>query len=582
MIYPSGPVEYISAFLSQFFYYSWTGALVVTLQAWLFFICTGYFFKMVNARRLCWVRFVPPILLLITYNQYTYHFPVIMGLLAALLFVCLYLKITLERTSLSLVAFLVLSVVVYAATGGAYLVFAGLCVIYELLLRRRWQMGVVFLLSAVVIPYIEGVLVFNVTAIDAFTRLLPFPWDIFYYVASNRMIIIVYLLYLLLPVTALGLGLWRALFSRHILWIKQFGRAKAILDLIRPGEKAKEKPSAETFSGRSDLPILRWCIESLVLFAVTGTVVFFSHNSKLKIFFEIDYYTYHKMWPQALAALDRYPGHNRTVINTTYQALHYAGRLGYDMFSYPQRPGTMFLSDDKYIRADWQRIETLINLGLINWAEHAVNESLEKYGERPMILRRVALLNMVKGRISAARIYLVALSKTLFHSDWANSYLERLERDPNLSADSQVQRLQRFVIEKDYTGLLSKDKTMLLDLLEKNRQNHMAFEYLMGWCLLTGDLEEFVQNLGRLDDFDYSEIPRHYEEAALIYMFRTKKQIDLRGRRISAESRLRFAGFLNIFDRYGGNKRAALNELMKKYGDSYLFYSMYSFVEEKR
>ena len=31
--YPGGPVEYLSAFLSQLFYYSWAGALIVTLQA---------------------------------------------------------------------------------------------------------------------------------------------------------------------------------------------------------------------------------------------------------------------------------------------------------------------------------------------------------------------------------------------------------------------------------------------------------------------------------------------------------------------------------------------------------------------
>ncbi|MHC4738601.1 MAG: DUF6057 family protein, partial [Planctomycetota bacterium] len=33
MAYPGGPAEYLSAFLSQFFYYSWAGAFVVTLQA---------------------------------------------------------------------------------------------------------------------------------------------------------------------------------------------------------------------------------------------------------------------------------------------------------------------------------------------------------------------------------------------------------------------------------------------------------------------------------------------------------------------------------------------------------------------
>jgi hypothetical protein len=577
MLYPSGPLEYLSAFLSQFFYYSWAGAFILTLQGWLLFICTGCFFKAVNARWLYWTRFIPPVLLLIIYNQYTYHFPTTMALLASLMFVCLYLKITLDRTSLSLVVFLALSVLVHAIAGGAYLVFAALCIIYELVLRRRWLMGMAFVLSAATIPYIEGVLIFNVTPIDAFTKLLPTPWEIIYYIASRRMIKIVYLLYIFLPAMALGLGFWRILFGTVAPLSNKNNRSEATPDFISPEHKTQDKPSASLISWYKNSAISRWGIEYVVLFVVAGAVAFFSHNSKLKTFFEIEYYAYHKMWPQLLAASNSYKENNLTIVNNTFQALYYTGRLGYDMFVYPQQPDTMFLLGQRYLRSDYQRIEAFINLGLINWADHAVGESLEKYGERPIILKRAALFNMVKGRIGAAKVYLTALSKTLFYSQWANNYLERLQRDPNLSTDQQIQQLRSFMIEKDYTGLLYKNKNMLLDLLEKNSQNRMAFEYLMSWCLLYGDFEEFAKNLYRLDELGYSEIPRLYEEAALIYMANTKKEVNLGSLRISAASRLRFEGYLHIYNRHGGNKRAAVDELKEKYGDSYLFYSMYGF-----
>jgi len=45
LTYPGGPVEYLSAFLSQFFYYSWAGALVVTVQAWLLSVCVDNLLK---------------------------------------------------------------------------------------------------------------------------------------------------------------------------------------------------------------------------------------------------------------------------------------------------------------------------------------------------------------------------------------------------------------------------------------------------------------------------------------------------------------------------------------------------------
>ena len=93
--YPGGDVEYLSALLSQFFYYSWAGALVITLQAWLICLCTGKFIKAIQAPQLYWVRFVPPILMLIVYTKYTYHFANTMALLTSLVFVCIYLKLSL-------------------------------------------------------------------------------------------------------------------------------------------------------------------------------------------------------------------------------------------------------------------------------------------------------------------------------------------------------------------------------------------------------------------------------------------------------------------------------------------------------
>ena len=218
--HPGGPVEYLSAFLSQFFYIGWAGAVVVTLQAWLICVCTDYFLKAINASRLRWVRFVAPILLLIVYTKYTYRFLTTMALLAALLFVCLYLKMITknQRTGwLHLAVFLVLSVILYYIAGGAYLLFAVLCAIYELLFRGRPQMGLLYLLSAAVIPYVVGVLVFNVSIIDAFSNLLPFSWKTLYYEeVGRRLVILAYLVYLVLPLTALVAGLGRVALKRKV------------------------------------------------------------------------------------------------------------------------------------------------------------------------------------------------------------------------------------------------------------------------------------------------------------------------------------------------------------------------------
>ncbi|GAH88601.1 unnamed protein product, partial [marine sediment metagenome] len=186
-------------------------------------------------------------------------------------------------------------------------------------------------------------------------------------------------------------------------------------------------------------------------------------------------------------------------------------------------------------------------------------------------------INMVKGSISTARIYLGALSKTLFEADWADDYLERLEQDPSLSKDEHIQHLRSMMMEVNTVLMYFEGTIMLPKLLAANRQNRMAFEYLMASCLLAGDLEGFLQNLYRLDDFNYPEIPQLYEEAILYIIFATGKKIDLRGRRISRQSHQRFDDFNRTLRRYGEDKQAAFNELRKNHGNTYLFYDLFEF-----
>ncbi len=550
--YPGGPVEYLTALLSQSFYISWAGALVITLQAWLICLCTDYFLKIINAPRLHWVRFVPPILLLTTYTQYTYHFLTTTAFLAALLFVCLYLKITPKNKLLCPVVFLVLSVILYYIAAGAYLLFAALCAAHELFWARRWQLGLVYLLLAAVIPYVEGVLLFNVSIIDAFSNLLPFSWKILQFEPCKRMVIMVYTLYLLLPLTTLGLGLWQTFMKKKI----------------------REKPHAGMLSKYTTTPMLKWFIESCMLFAIAGTAVLFCHDKKVRAFFEVDYYACHKMWPEVLQAASSHSD-DFFIVHAVNQALYHTGRLGFDMFCYPQHPDTLFLIAEERRPGHWKKFDTFIELGFINLAENALVESLEIFGERPILLKRLALTNMVEGNSGAVRVYLGALSKTLFHAEWANNYLTHLQSDPNFATDDRIQELRNLMVEKDRPFSDYPPEDILLALLEKNRQNRMAFEYLMALYLLTGQLDKFIENLNYLDDLDYSEIPRHYEEAILVYTSVSKKLVNLRGRRLSPQSHQRFKGFLETFNRYGGNNQAAFSELAKNYGDSYFFYYTY-------
>jgi hypothetical protein len=582
--YPGGPLEYLSAFLSQLFYYSGAGALVVTVQAWLLSVSIDYLSKAMNLPRFRLMRFIPPILLLILYTRYAYHFPTTLAFLTALLFVCLYLKMTLSQTAISRYSgtFLSLSVILYYLAGGAFLLFVVLCALYELLFRSRWKMSLFYLLSAVVITYIVGLLILRVSIIDAFCNMLPFSWKILYYESRRRGVTIVYLLYLLPPLTLLASGLWR-MFGQRFHFVQSRPNKKP----VKKRHKSSKRP-AKVLSWFWHSQKLRWGIESLLLLAVAGGAVFLSRDDNLKTRFKVDYYAYHKMWPEVLISARSNPT-NPFIAHAVNRALYHTGRLNYDMFSWPQSPDYLFLTNTGYKWVDWQIFDVYLDLGLINIAENALTDCLEGLGDRPMVLKRLALINMVKANYPAngglksepsvsgsARVYLGALSKTLFDADWADYYLARLKSEPDLSEETEIQRLRSLCLQKDfgYTGIPV--EKMLLRLLEKNKQNRMAFEYLMAWYMLNKHLGKLALNIERLKDFGYPRLPRHYEEASLIYVYGTGKPLNLSGYEPNPQLRQQIEDFSRLLSSYGADKQAAFKELSKNFRNTYLFYYIYA------
>ena len=75
----------------------------------------------------------------------------------------------------------------------------------------------------------------------------------------------------------------------------------------------------------------------------------------------------------------------------------------------------LLITGDDHVVLYWHAFDTLMDLGLVNLAEKNLTECLETFGEHPLILERLATVNLVKGRTDAARIYLGVLRKTLFH-----------------------------------------------------------------------------------------------------------------------------------------------------------------------
>ena len=135
----------------------------------------------------------------------------------------------------------------------------------------------------------------------------------------------------------------------------------------------------------------------------------------------------------------------------------------------------------------------------------------------------------------------------MIHGRRAKTLLGLLDGTPPAGDDwlQQIERVRALRCTDDRVFQTYSEELMLESLLQANPRNKMAFEYLMAFYLVSRRTDKLVENLHRLDDFGYREIPRHYEEAILIHANETAQQVALHGRAIRPETIQRFHRFID-------------------------------------
>jgi hypothetical protein len=553
---PGGLVQYVSAFSSQLFYYSWAGAAVIAVQAWATCACAGYLLRRAGLPGARVLGYVPPILTLVAYARYSYHLPLFMAALASLAFACLYVRLS-NRSRRDAGVYVALSLVLYVVGAAAILPFAILCAAYELR-AKQWRRIGLFLLVGLALPYVLGVLIFHVSLVNAYTELLPVTWRVRGFGVRERMVGTVYGVYLV-PMLGMLIG---------TLWSLLRERQSEAAGKHSKGQKTHEGGLVRFVKS----PAIRWSFGTLVLLAAGGTVAMVGLDSERKALLAVHNHACRRRWPEVLDASRRCAS-DAHVISAVNRALYHSGRLGTDMFRYAQQPNGLLVTGDDHAVMYWHAFDTLIELGLANRAENNLTECLEVFGEQPWILERLATINEIKGRTEAARIFWGAMKGTLFHDELANERLARLDADPNASEVAALRRVWTASQAKDVPAEFYAKEVMLTALVsQEGSSNRMAFEYLTAWYLLTGQLPKVVQQIEKLGQFGYTEIPPLWQEAILIYAYGTGKREILQGLAISPEMHQRIQHFSGVVNKHGRNRDAAMAELARDYAGSYFFY----------
>ena len=205
--YPGGLTDYLAAFLAQFYYFPWLGALLVTLIAWL---AVWSFNRMLHLAveklqkplpdSVNLLQFFFLILLITVHNNYEHPLSFTLGYIFALLVALLYQKAAPQNVIYRILVYLGLAVVLYYLAGGPLLLYAILCLILEIFVRGNFLVSAVIVIGSLLIPCLSSRFIFMINLPRAFLYLLPFN-------QTYQPSILPYAWYFYPPIVLLGLVL---------------------------------------------------------------------------------------------------------------------------------------------------------------------------------------------------------------------------------------------------------------------------------------------------------------------------------------------------------------------------------------
>ena len=560
---PGGLTFYTYGFLSQWYYYSWLGALVVVLVALCLFELSRRHYIHARHPGSTILSYFPGIMIILSYNQYGHPLAACLACSVGLLFSLIFEKMSLLKRPIRMIVFCFMAAICYCLAGaGGTLVFSLLTVVYSLFLRRDWLLVVIPLLAAAAIIWILAEYVFHMSPKQAFLVLTPFSRSMTVSVGILSEVSIV-MLYAFVPVTVLFLCLCKMLF------VKASGAPAA-----HPKKTKRNK-----YRARRALPVyFKKIVVPVAPLAVLAVGLYISHDMTHRQIVLMNGLSRQGRWSEVLELANRLPKniYNINCNHDINRALYHAGRLLYDMLYFPQNPNAFLLTHEKEESSMTQlkMCDTFIELGNVDYAEKLACEFLVDKGSAGIILEKLAWINIIKEQENTARIYLNALKKDMIYGGRADSILSSLDSGFVPEEAAYIRRINSYIRRNRNVRLYQESiEEMLTGLLEQNPGNKMAFEYLMACYLLAGQLDKIAENIEHLNHLGYQDVPTLYEEGMLIYYGLRDQKLDLNKLNIKRQTIERYNRFMLLCNSMQTqNRQVVLQRLMAEFGTSYFYY----------
>jgi hypothetical protein len=183
---------------------------------------------------------------------------------------------------------------------------------------------------------------------------------------------------------------------------------------------------------------------------------------------------------------------------------------------------------------------------------------------------------MVKGKNKVANMFLLNLKDVPFHGKIAEDLIQLNEDPSEIALSNTFKNILSYMPEEDIIALGESLSRELELLLRRNPRNKMAFEYLMAYYLLNGDLKKIWGSISDFKIFGYNHIPNHIQEALIFnaavnpkFEFNQVKDI------IDPPVYKRFMEYRQIVLNNRGNNSKAKPYLQNSFSDTYWYYLMF-------
>lgn len=250
----------------------------------------------------------------------------------------------------------------------------------------------------------------------------------------------------------------------------------------------------------------------VVIVLATVPLLRFSFDRATYELIDYDYLVRTHQWQRIIEKAEKHQASSPMSVSCVNLALAMQGQLCDRLFEFYQNGAEgLFPTFTRDMTSPLPTAEVFYQLGMVNDAERytfEAQEAIPNYRKSGRLTRRIAQCEIINGNYAVAAKYLRMLENSLFYRQWARSQERFLYNSAAVKADSEYGRLRDIRIKRHDYLFSDQEMDQMLGLLlvdNKKYDNRMAYEYLIAYELLQRDVNRFMQYypLGRFVQFDH-------------------------------------------------------------------------------